>query len=288
MEKILHEPLLHFFLAGVCIFLLYAIIGPDTRTPDDNDIIVDKDRIDQLKAIGQRLTNREPTPDELGRLVEDYLFEELYYREARSLGLEQDDQIVRRRLVQKMTFLVESIAELSQPPAAELMEWYHAHPALYRTEPTLSIKHIYFSQDRRGEQAGKDALSALSRLDNISETAEQVKLGDAFMLNHEFSAVSHSQLSRLFGSDFATMLFTLPEGNWQGPVMSGYGYHLVYVFDLKKAKPIPFDESKTQILQDWQREKLEQAKKEMLDELKNKYEITYTREAQALLKGSGL
>ena len=161
-KKILQEPLVHFFLAGVLIFLLYSLLGSDSIP--DNEIVVDKAGIERLKDTWQRRTNREPTPDELDGLLEDYLFEELFYREARALGLEQDDPIVRRRLVQKMTLLAESAAQQVPPPETELMEWYEAHPGLYRTEPRLGFKHIYFSQDRRDGSAEEDASALLSRL----------------------------------------------------------------------------------------------------------------------------
>ena len=105
------------------------------------------------------------------------------------------------------------------------------------------------------------------------------------MLPHEFSDVGRSQLGRLFGEDFAAMLFTLKPGSWQGPVPSGYGYHLVYLFDKQDARPIPFSESKTRVLQDRQRDENEQATKELLEELKCRYGISYTTEARSLLSG---
>ena len=282
-KKILQEPLAHFFLAGVLIFILYSLLGSDSIS--DNEIVVDKAGIERLKDTWQRRTNREPTPDELDGLLEDYLFEELFYREARSLGLDQDDPIVRRRLVQKMTLLAESAAQQVPPPETELMEWYEAHPGLYRTEPRLGFKHIYFSQDRRDGSAEEDASALLSLLAGLDESAGQPGLGDAFMLPHEFTDISRSQLGRLFGEDFAAALFTLEAGSWQGPVPSGYGHHLVYLFDMRAARPIPFTESKTRVLQDWQRDRFEQVKQELLKELKSRYGISYSAEAQALLNG---
>ena len=282
-KKILQEPLVHFFLASVLIFLLYSLIGPDTR-PDDQ-IAIDKTVIERLKASWQLRAEREPTPDELDGLLEDYLFEELFYREARSLGLEQGDPIVRRRLVQKMTLLAESAAQQVPPTEAELMEWYEAHPDLYRTEPRLGFRHIYFSQDRRNNSAEKDSATLLSRLGGLDEASGQPALGDASMLPHEFTDISRSQLGRLFGEDFAATLFTVQTGSWQGPVRSGYGYHLVYLFNVQDAEPIPFSESKTRALQDWQRNRNEQVKQDLLEELKSRYGISYSAEAQALLNG---
>ena len=282
-KKILQEPLLHFFLAGILIFLLYSLLGPGTRP--GAQITVDKTVIERLKASWQLRADREPTADELDGLLEDYLFEELFYREARSLGLEQGDPIVRRRLVQKLTLLAESAAQQVPPTEAELMEWYEAHPGLYRTEPRLGFRHIYFSQDRRNGSAEKDAAALLSRPGGLDEASGQPALGDAFMLPHEFTDISRSQLGRLFGEDFAATLFTVQTGSWQGPVRSGYGYHVVYLFNMQDSAPIPFSESKTRALQDWQRNRNEQVKQDLLKELKSRYGISYSAEAQALLNG---
>ena len=281
IKKILHEPLVHFALAGSLIFLLYSLLEEDDIAA--HQIVVDKAAIERLVATWQRQTDRAPAPLELDGLLKDYLFEELFYREAKSLGLEQNDPIIRRRLVQKMTLLAESGAQQDQPAETELREWYNAHPQLYRTEPRLSFRHIYFSGERRDNKAQQDASILLSRLDGLDENNGYSGLGDTFMLPHEFTDVSRAQLGRLFGEDFAARLFTLQVGSWQGPVRSGYGYHLVYLFNLRDAETLPFNESKIRILQDWQRQRNQQAIQELLEELKSKYEIAYSTEAQALI-----
>ena len=284
MKKFLHEPLAHFFLAGGLIFLLYSLLAPDGAS--DSRIVIDQAVIERLKATWLRRTDREPSPEELDGLLEDYLFEELFYREAMSLGLERDDPIIRRRLVQKMELLAESAAQQAQPPEGELLGWYEAHPELYRAEPRLGFRHIYFSHDRRDNSAQKDASALLSRLAGVDENAGQAAPGDAFMLPHEFTDIGRGQLGRLFGEDFAATLFTLEAGSWQGPVRSGYGYHLVYLFHRRAAEPVPYAESRTRVAQDWQRDRYEQAKNDLLEELKSRYEIIYTKQARIHL-GSG-
>ena len=276
MRKILHEPLAHFFLAGGLIFLLYALVGPDDAS--DRRIVIDNGVIERLESAWQLRTNREPGPEELDGLVADYLYEELFSREARALGLELDDPVIRRRLAQKMNLLAESAAQQAEPGEAELLAWYEAHPELYRTESRLGFRHVYLSHDRPGGSAADDAAALLSRLEGTDEAAGK-DMGDAFMLPRDFADIGRSQLGRLFGDDFAATLFTLSTGSWQGPVPSGYGYHLVYLYGVRDAEPIPFDESRDRVLQDWQRDRYEQAEKALLEELKSRYEIIYTKEA---------
>ncbi len=283
VKKILHEPLAHFVLAGVLIFILYSLLGPDSA--GDNEIIVDLATIERLNAEWSRRMQRAPTPEELEGLLADYIYEELLSRAARSLGLEQDDPVIRRRLVQKMELLAESAAQQARPAGPELLEWYEAHPELYRSDARLGFRHIYFSHDRRDSSAAADASALLPRLAGLDENAGQPGLGDSFMLPHEFTDIGRSQLDRLFGADFAATLFSLEPGSWQGPARSGYGYHLVYLFHRTDAEPIPFAENKDRVLQDWHRDRYERVKQELLGELKSRYEISYTEEAQSLLSG---
>lgn len=280
LKKFLHEPLAHFFLAGGLIFLLYALVGPDDAS--ERRIVIDNGVIERLKSAWQLRANREPGPEELDGLVADYLYEELFSREARALGLELDDPVIRRRLAQKMNLLAESAAQQAEPGEAELLAWYEAHPELYRTQDRLGFNHIYFSHDRPGGSAAQDAAALLSRLEGTDEGAGK-DMGDTFMLPREFTDIGRSQLGRLFGDDFAATLFTLPTGRWQGPVASGYGYHLVYLYGMQEAEPIPFGESRTRVLQDWQRDRYEQMQKVLLEELKSRYEIVYTEEARIRL-----
>ena len=279
-KKILHEPLVHFVLAGVFIFILYSLLEPGSA--GDDDIIVDMATIERFSAEWSRRMKRAPAPEELEGLLADYILKS-FYPVKPGPWMAQDDP-VSAAAVPKGT-AAESAAQQVQPADAELLEWYEAHPELYSSDPRLGFKHIYFSHDRRDTSAEKDAAALLPRLAGLDENAGQPGLGDSFMLPHEFTDISRSQLDRLFGADFAAALLELEPGSWQGPARSGYGYHLVYLLEVRDATQIPFTESRTRVMQDWQRDRYEQVKQELLEELKNRYEISYTEEAQSLLSG---
>ena len=280
LKKILHEPLTHFVLAGGLVFFLYSLIGSDIDS--GRQVVIDKAVVERLKSGWRLRANREPTAAELDGLLADHLYEELFSREARALGLEYGDPVIRRRLTQKMSLLTESAAQQAEPGADTLLTWYEAHPELYRAEPRLGFKHIYFSHDRPGGRAAEDAGALLSRLEGAAATTGVPDLGDSFMLPREFTNIGQSQLGRLFGEEFAASLLALETGSWQGPILSGYGYHLVYLYQVHDAKPIPFEESRPRVLQDWQRDRYEQAEQDLLEELKSRYEIIYTKEARNL------
>src|SRR5215510_14907754 len=167
---------------------------------------------------------------ELRGLIEDQVREDILYREALALGLEQDDTIVKRRLAQKMDFLAEDVAALRDPRPEELTAWFESHPERFRQPPRASFRHLYFAFDQRQGRAQEDARHALAAL--AGTKAEEVAddaVGDRFMFQSFYPDKTPEQVAQGFGTTFAAALFQLSPGAWQGPIESGYGWHLVFV-----------------------------------------------------------
>ena len=174
---------------------------------------------------------RPPTVGELRALVDDYVQEEVYYREAVALGFDQDNPIVRRVLRQKMEFLADAYKADQPPTDEELHAYLAANEALFRSELEVSLIHVYFSSDQRGREAARDAERALAELRTNSDggTVAALGLGDPFPLESSYDSLSRRGVVRRFGSRFADQLEIIETGSWQGPVTSGYGEHLVYI-----------------------------------------------------------
>jgi parvulin-like peptidyl-prolyl isomerase len=174
---------------------------------------------------------RPPTQEEMQGLVDDYVREEVLYREAKAMGLDQDDIIVRRRMRQKFEFLSEDLAARSGPPNEQELEAYlRQYADKYREEPRLTFEHIFFNREKHGKSAEADAKAVLARLTGKNGAAIDVeKLGDAFLLPFRFEKVSAEETTRLFGENFGKQLVSVETGNWAGPLESNYGLHLVRV-----------------------------------------------------------
>jgi hypothetical protein len=196
--------------------------------------------------------------------------EELMAREARALGLDQNDTIVRRRLAQKIDFMVADTASTVDPGEAELRGYYLAHAERYRTAAKISFSHIYFSRERRRD-AETDATEAL-RLAAGNPAIRPID-GDQLLLDNSYSDLDRHAVGSLFGSAFAQAVFALPAGTWRGPVNSGFGVHLVYVTDMRPGQQRSFEEVRATVTSEWLREKSRAMRADYLDRLRAKYGV---------------
>lgn len=273
MRKLLREPLLHFMLLGLGLFLLHGwMAGPSSRSGDS--IVITQGRIEQLGAGFARMHQRAPDAGELEALIDDAIREEIFYREAKALGLDQDDTIVRRRLRQKLEFVSEDVSPVPVPTEAELQAYLSANPEKFRSESRYSLSQVYLNPAKRGTRLAGDTQSVLAQLRRAGANADTSRLGDAFLLEHHFGDATASELARLFGARFETGLRTLPTGQWQGPVASGYGLHLVYVSRHETGQVPALQRVRDQVRREWVHAQRLQANERFYAELRKRYEVT--------------
>ena len=228
MRKLIREPLFHFLLLGAVIFFI-AERSRSIAVPSGKKIVVTQSQIESIVVGFSRTWMRPPTQEELQGLVNDYVRDEVLYREARTMGLDQDDVIVRRRMRQKFEFLVEDMAARSGPPSDQELEVYlRQHADKYSEEPSFGFEQIFFSREKRGASAEAEATAMLARLRGKS-AIDIEKLGDAFLLPSQFEKTSAGETARLFGEKFTNELTKTQLGTWAGPIESSYGLHLVRV-----------------------------------------------------------
>lgn len=235
----LREPLLHFLVVGLALFLVFEWTAGESA---ERRIVVSKGRIESLAAAFARTWQRPPTPAELGGLIDDHVREEIATREALSLGLDRDDTIIRRRLKQKFEFLIEDSADASPPTDEDLATWLRDHPDSFRVEAGAAVRQVYFSPEKRGAATETDASAALAKLADLGANADTSRLGDPSLLPSEIPLSSRSAIARQFGEVFAQGVFDLETGKWAGPVESAYGLHLVFVEEREPAYLPPLDD----------------------------------------------
>jgi hypothetical protein len=228
VKSVLREPLLHFFAIGAALFLYFHWSGGGSG-PTSSRIVLTAGQINQLAAGFAKTWQRPPTDVELKGLIDDWVREEIAVREAMAMGLDRDDTVIRRRLRQKLEFVVEDVVAAAPPTDQELQAWLAGHTDAFRIEPQLAFRQVYFSRDRRGAAAEPDARALLARLKAAGPGARIDDLGDPIMLPQENELASRGEIARTFGEDFAGRIETLAPGTWAGPVESGYGLHLVLV-----------------------------------------------------------
>lgn len=289
LHRLIREPLLHFLLVGLSLFGLFAALNKDSALPT-NRIEISRADIEQLHLLFQRQWQRLPTPQELRALIDGRIREEVLYREALALGLDRDDTIVRRRMAQKVEFLVADTAVPAQPEEAALAAYFDSNRERYREPARLSFTHVYFSPDQRGARATSDAQIVLKSLQaSKTNPGSAAGRGDRFMLAYDYVDKGTDELARDFGQVFADALERLPVGRWSGPVTSGYGTHLVYVSAREDVRIPLLSQVRERVVADWLADQRKVANDKVFQRLRSRYEISIAElpEVETTRQGDG-
>jgi hypothetical protein len=266
LHAVLREPLLHFLIAGAGVFLLYGqLSGPGGDS--DDEINVSVGQVEHLVSIFLKTRQRLPTPKELTGLVDNYIVEELLYREAVAIGLDRDDTIVRRRMRQKMDFLLDDLATI-EPTEEELQQYLSEQPERFRRDARFSFDHFYI--------ADGDAAAAMPVLDRLrsGESVARMNTAGSGLLPDRIDDMSETQISALLGSTFTQQLMRQEPGDWAGPIESPYGVHLVRIDLIVESVVPPLAVIRSDVRREWLFERREASRETMIDALRGKYRIT--------------
>jgi hypothetical protein len=273
--KLFREPLLHFFLIGAAIYLLYGYAGePAEQQADDKQVVITAGQIEWMQTAWQKLWNRLPTQQELDGLVQQYIRETVLYREALAMGLDKDDVVIRRRLAQKVEFLAEDLVALIPPTHEDLQAYFDEHRQRYQEPLAYTFTQIFFDPDKREDATLDDAEKVKAALMARSDAEADVgEFGDSFMLQNYYPENTRTDIQKLFGGGFADSVTELAQGQWHGPVLSGYGVHLVYVHDVSEPPAPVFTELRDRVIQDWDTDKREELNEQFYAGLRERYTI---------------
>jgi parvulin-like peptidyl-prolyl isomerase len=296
--RLLKEPLLHFLVIGAVLFGAYAWLNRDGNDAGVRQVRLAESDVRWLKETFVLQWQREPSEEELRALVRGFVKEELLARQAQELGLDKDDVVVRRRLAQKMTFLLQDNSRRAAPSDDDLHRLYEAQraqiqngqatsnvpggPPTMFTRPRISFTHIFFSRDQRADAAAdaREALRELSRSDGAMPSG---KIGDRASIKAEFSSADERAVANQFGAKFAARIFELEPGPWQGPIESSQGLHLVRITQLVPAQLRPFDEVRGELVELWHEQSQRESEERYFVELLRKYRLVPDESVQALV-----
>jgi len=276
MKAILREPLLHFLLLGAAIFAAYSLVSKGS-SGEPGRIVVTQGQVASMAVGFTRTWQRPPTSDELEGLIRDRVREEVYCREAMALGLDKDDTIIRRRLRQKMEFITDDVAARAEPTDDELSAFLKAHADTFRVQRQFTFSHVYLSPERHGENLARDAEQLLAQLKQAGEKADVSELGDPFLLERQFQSLPASEAVKQFGEQFAAKLGELSPRQWQGPVESGYGVHLVWVSERTEGRVPALAEVRDAVRREWANARRLEGNEKFYQELLERYVVTIER-----------
>jgi hypothetical protein len=275
LKRWLREPLLHFLLIGVLLFGIYAYTNRGRiGIESPRQIVISLDELRTMTAYFESQWHRPPTPQEFQAMVEDKIKQEVLYREGLAMGLDKDDTIVKRRMAQKVQFLAEDVATAHEPSTAELKAWFEKNSSKFALPSRYSFRHIYFSPDKRGRNARNDAADVLAKITGQPEDSPLIpSAADRFMFQDYYGDRAPSAIAKEFGPQFAVALEKLKPGSWQGPIESGFGWHLVFVDTVIPGRIPAFEEIESEVKTAWLGEQKAQAWQKAYQTMRAKYTV---------------
>jgi hypothetical protein len=269
--RLLREPLLQFLALGATLFALYGFVGKRSADAPEK-IVVSASRIANLGDGFMRTWRRRPTGQELEGLIEDYIRDEVFYREGRAAGLDRDDVIIRRRVRQKMEFLAE---DMSVPESSDeqLVAYLASNPERFRAEDQITFHQVFLSAARRANTIENDSEQVASILARADASVDATALGDPFLLGEEFRGVSPNKVTSIFGEDFSKRIAAMETGRWQGPVPSGFGQHFVFISERVSGGLPSLDAVRPAVRREWANARRLEAEQKLYASLRGRYEI---------------
>ncbi|MCK5814549.1 MAG: peptidyl-prolyl cis-trans isomerase [Flavobacteriaceae bacterium] len=269
MKKILKEPFFHFIALGIALFILHGLVNEKTNT--ENTIIINDFDVSSLISKWEMQWKRSPTEKELQNLINLNIKQEIFYQEALKMNLDHNDEIIKRRLSQKMQFLSNDIAAMTEPTEEQLKEYYKENYDKYLTPASYSLYQITFSSDNRKDHF-MDASAVLKQFPNATFN-EMKQFGDQLPFNYYFENINANELGLQLGSKFPEGLKKIAIKQWAGPVQSGFGSHLVFITDIKAPTQPDFDLIKKDVLRDYEYDNQKEINELIYQEFKKKYDI---------------
>ncbi len=270
MFRLARDPLVHFLLLGGLLFLLYAWRGEQEEV-DPFQIVISDEEVQSMRQALSVLHGRAPTEEELRATIEPRIKDEILYREALALGLDQDDSLVRARLTEKMLFLTQDVAEPATPTTGELEEYFDADPERFLVPASVSFEQRFFSPSAQRsdlESAVADAVAALQ-----AGTGDDIA-SDEFLFDDTYEQASYASLAAGFGAGFADTLETLPaDAVWQGPIRSDFGLHAVRVIEQAAAYQPTLEQIRAEVSSALVAERRLDANEAEYQKLRQRYEI---------------
>ena len=282
MNKWLKEPLFHFLLIGMGIFLLYGLIA-NVPVDEKNSINVSVSHANRMVSLWEKRWQRPPTQEEFNGLVKQYINEEVLYREALAMGLDKNDPVVRRRMAQKVKFISENIITIDTPSDDVLQSYLDTHPSKYQLAGEITFRHIYFNPAKHDVSMEDEAKQLLTKLLDVNSGIDVNNVGDSFLHGTIFTNLKEFELNRLLGKEFTQELFKQAVGKWAGPLTSGYGLHLIYIESKIATQTASLVMAKQSVLKDWMNDERKKANEAFVLNLREQYKVNIAKPSSTLL-----
>jgi peptidyl-prolyl cis-trans isomerase C len=272
LSSLIREPLAQFLLAGLAIFVVSSFFG-GFQDDGERTIVVDAAQTENLAAGFFQTWRRPPNQQELDALISDYVRGEVYYREAKRIGLDVDDPVIRNRLRAKMEYITVAQAEAVQPSDTELKAWFEGRKAIYASEVEYSFDQVFIDPSKPGNPQQRASQGLLQ----LRGGADWEKVSDPIPLPASLTSAKRGEIARDFGKPFTTELDTISSGQWSGPIRSGLGLHLVRLRDRQTFDPPEFADVRDKVEIDWRFDSKAKRERAVFEALLKDYQVKIER-----------
>ena len=267
MQRLIREPLVHFVLIAVAIFVAYGWLT-DRQASDEQTILVTASDIDRMAALFATEAGALPSDQDMRAMISDHIEQQALAREARRLGLAEGDTVVERRLAQKMAFMITDMEAVTSPESGELEDWFAQNQSLFVEPDRYSFQHVFF--------ASTDDPRLTETRQALSDAPEAWRsLGDPFMLQRTYSELPPREIGRVFGADFANQIVQMEHqpGTWSAPVSSALGVHLVRVMARREGGLPELAAIRDRVQTRWQEEKSRAQARDAIATIVDRYTV---------------
>lgn len=287
MRSLLREPLLHFVIIGAALFLTWPFIA-ERVAPPSKQIVISQGQMQRAIEIFYKTHLHPPTPRDLANLEEEEIKTEVYYREGVALGIDRDDEIIRRRIAQKLQFMTQDTVDQEVPGDAELQRFLDTHRSDFGGEPQIAFSQVYLNPDRHGDEIARDAARLLTHLNSADGRLDYGADSDVLPLPNDFEVTPVHVIANMFGDDFAAAVAAQPPGRWVGPIRSGYGLHLVLVREKRQASQPRLQQIRRAVLREWQSARRTEANMKAYQRMRAKYVVKVEMPPELQTAAAGL
>ena len=267
LSSILKEPLFHFLLIGLAIFAYFEATSEPQEKETFNDIVISSQTLERIGERFEATWKRPPSPQERNALLEDFLREEIFVREALALGMDRNDPVIRKRLRQKMEFLTDAAAATAFPSDDALLDHYAKHQEVFRIDGRIAFSHVFLGPKKNSE-------TTASVLSALIGGADPNTLGDRILIPPSFPLSPVDSIDGTFGVGFYSAIDRLQGSAWEGPVRSGYGYHLIYVHAREEAYIPALEDVRDKVYRHWLAAETVALQDAYFERLKENYNIS--------------
>jgi hypothetical protein len=271
MQQLLREPMLHFLLLGIALFVGYRLVSPGDS--GGRRIVITQGVVDDLVTQHVAARGREPSTAELNELMEAYVHDEVLYREGVKLGLERDDIVVKRRVRQKIAMIAEEDASTRAPTDADLSAYLGANPARFAQPAILTFEQVFIGASTSGSGPGVVHAVAATR-EALRMGGDLEGVGKPTLLPHRLTRTPADLVARDFGASFAAALEKVPIGEWVGPIHSSFGAHYVRVSDRTPPVAPQLAAVRDQVVREWENERRQRARNDAYTKMRGDYQVS--------------